>query len=102
MPRQPQQQQGAQREAAAAGLQDALPRKTVRRLARDEKEQNAGKKLRQPHQSEVQRTMRQPIYLPGDGHGLHLRRSGRQNADTQVIAEVGVAETHAGGELGHA
>jgi hypothetical protein len=44
-----QQQQGAQREAGAARLQNSLPRKTVRRLAGDQKEQDAGQKLCQPH-----------------------------------------------------
>ena len=68
--------------------------KTVRRLPGDQKEQDARQKLCQPHQPQVQRAMRQRIHLPGDCHGLHLRRRGRQHAERQVIAEVGVAKSH--------
>ena len=43
----------------------------------DQEQKDAGQKLRQPHQPEVERPVRQPVDLPGDRHRLHLRGSGR-------------------------
>jgi hypothetical protein len=93
MPREPQQQQGAHREARAANPQDALPRKAIGCMACNEEQKNAGKELRQAHQSEVQGTMRQRVDLPRHSHRVHLGRRRGEDARGEIVAEVGMAES---------
>ena len=98
--RERQQQQRAQGKRGQASLQDAQPREAVRGMPRRQEQEDARQKLRQPHQPQIQRPMRQPVHLPGHRHRLHLRSERRQEPGAHIVAVVGIAKSGAG--LAHA
>ena len=93
--RQREQQRRDERESHVAALQNALPRKTVGCLPRNQKQQNPRQELRQPHQSQVQRAVRQCIDLPSHRHRLHLAGDSRQHSAGHVEAEIRILKRDA-------
>src|SRR6266852_7243803 len=57
-----------------------------------QKQDDAGKKLREADEAEVQRTLGDFVDLPSDGHGLHLR--GEDDAESRYLEEdeAGISE----------
>jgi hypothetical protein len=70
--RQREQHQRAYSERGVACLQDALARNPVRGVAGEQEKHNARQELSQTHQAKIERTMADPVHLPGHGDRLHL------------------------------
>ena len=64
----------------------------IRSVTGDQEQQDAGRKLREPDQSEIERAVRQAVNLPAHGNRLHFRRCDRQESRQHVVAEVRIAE----------
>jgi hypothetical protein len=58
----------------------------------DEEEQDAGKKLCEADEAEVERSVRDFVDLPADGDRLHLERGHDEEARDLVEREVGIRE----------
>src|SRR5579883_3268115 len=62
---------------------------TVRDVAGEKKQDNAGKELRQPGQAQVERPVRNVVNLPADGNRLHLGAKDDAKSRNLVEAESG-------------
>ena len=92
-------QQGSRAEAGPAitGHDDPTPVEAIRDMAGDQKQQNAGEKLRQSDETKIQRPFRDFIDLPADGDGLHL--SGENDKETAQLEknETRIRESNSSG-----
>src|SRR2546429_363361 len=52
----------------------------VRRLAGEQAKENRGNELREPHEAEVERRVREVVPLPADRDALHLHAEHRADA----------------------
>jgi hypothetical protein len=70
----------------------------VRDLTCHQKQHDAGQKLRQPGQPQVQRAVRDVVNLPADGHRLHLQRYHDAEARDLVNGKIRMGERDAAGK----
>jgi hypothetical protein len=80
-------------------LQNTLAWHAVGDVSSHKEQTNARKKLRETHQAEVQRPVRDLVYLPSDRDRLHFGRGGAEQASAQIMAEICIVESGAGGRL---
>ena len=90
-----QQQAGADSKPNVAGDQQLAAVQAVRRVTRDQKQQNARQELRQTHQSQVERPLRDFVDLPADRNRLHLQARNNAKARQLVGRKVRKSEGHA-------
>ncbi len=67
-----EQRDRAESEPAIADSENGLARVPVRRMSGGEEQQNTGRELRQAHQAEIQRLVRQCVDLPAHRHRDHF------------------------------
>ncbi len=95
-----QQQRRADRESRVADGENLAAVEAVGRVPRHEKKQDAGKELREAHEAEIERTLRDFVDLPADRDRLHFR--GKHDAESRDLIEhkSGIGERDTSGEIG--
>ena len=83
-----QQKPRAERVSRIARPQHLAPVEAVGRMAGNQKQQNARKKLRQPHEPQVERALGDVINLPSHRNRLHFDRGHNEEARNLKQHEV--------------
>ena len=91
-PRDYQQKSRAERISGIARSQHLAPVEAVRGMAGNQKQKNTGKKLRQPHEPQVEGAFRDVIHLPSHGNRLHFDGSHNEEARNLKQHKVGMRE----------
>src|SRR5215813_8183660 len=87
-----EQQKEARAKAGIAQNQDFAAVENICNVSRDEKENDAGKELREANKTEVERALGDFVDLPADGDGLHFHGEHDETARRLKNRERGVAE----------
>ena len=90
-----EQQRRAHAKSSVAGHQQFSPVERVRRMPRDQKQQDARRELGQPHQAQVERPLRDFVDLPADRDRLHLEAGYDQKTSQLVKRKVRIREGNA-------
>src|ERR1700716_117543 len=87
-----EQKRRAQGEAAIAPHQQLAAVVEIGGVSGEEKQREAGQKLREADVSEIERTLRDLVHLPSHGDRLHLERDDDEETRERVGDEVGMGE----------
>ena len=95
--RENQQKPGADRVSRIARPQHLAPVESIRRMPGNQKQQNARKKLRQPHQAQVEGALGDVVNLPSHRDCLHFDGGHDEEARNLKQHEVRMREGDASG-----
>ena len=82
-----------QRLDAQTNPDNPATRELVRHWPGDQNQQQRGRKLRQPYQSQIEGIARQLVDLPTNRNGLHLQRKADQNDRHPIEREAAMAQS---------